>query len=187
MQQAVVTTRSLSVRYLWIDAICIIQDSHNDWSLEADDMANIYLNALLTISATTTSDHTEGFFRPVLQNENLPPRPHSRKSPIYSRGWTFQEQLLSPRILEYSENGISWECIFSVSEGRDDILRFKRALVGFRTTSMALQEQAHTSWQQIVEAYSARHLTHEADKLMAIRGIAKLTGDILQDTFLAGL
>ncbi|KAH6619006.1 hypothetical protein C7974DRAFT_317958, partial [Boeremia exigua] len=34
-QEAVVFTQWLGVRYLWIDALCIIQEDEVDWSREA--------------------------------------------------------------------------------------------------------------------------------------------------------
>lgn len=186
MQDAVTITRRLGVRYLWIDAICIIQDSHNDWSVEACDMANIYRNAVLTIAAASAADHSQGCFTD---------RSATGADLLDSRGWILQEQLLSQRVLKYSFGRLEWECI-SLSATESDpangsnpseVMRFKRALGGFRSTSMTLQKQAHASWQHIVEAYSHRTLTNDADKLMAVMGIAKFTGNILQDTFLAGL
>jgi hypothetical protein len=189
MQDSVTITRKLGVRYLWIDAICIIQDSHSDWSIEACDMANIYRNALLTIAAASAAKHSEGCFSS--RDAKGPP------DILDSRGWILQEQLLSQRVLKYNFGCIEWECIsLSASElahteestsTQSEVVRFKRALGGFRSTSMALQRQAHASWQQIVQSYSSRTLTNEADKLMAIMGIAKFTGSILQDTFLAGI
>jgi hypothetical protein len=53
MQDAVVITRNLGIRYLWIDAVCIIQGCHSDWSSTAGDMAKIYRNAVVTISASS--------------------------------------------------------------------------------------------------------------------------------------
>src|ERR1043166_8196668 len=41
-QDATNITRQLGLRYLWIDAICIIQDSPHDWAKEAGKMSNIY-------------------------------------------------------------------------------------------------------------------------------------------------
>ncbi|KAH7349040.1 heterokaryon incompatibility protein-domain-containing protein, partial [Pyrenochaeta sp. MPI-SDFR-AT-0127] len=48
---AIHVVRALGVRYLWIDSVCIIQDSPKDWSEQAPQMATIYGNAYCTISA----------------------------------------------------------------------------------------------------------------------------------------
>ncbi|KAF2817515.1 uncharacterized protein BDZ99DRAFT_360764, partial [Mytilinidion resinicola] len=52
LQDAVQVSRALSVDYLWINAICIIQDDFEDWSKEASRMGTIYKHAYFTIAAT---------------------------------------------------------------------------------------------------------------------------------------
>jgi hypothetical protein len=61
-QDAVVVTRTMAVRYLWIDSLCICQDDLRDWEREAAKMASVYSNAYLTISATGAKDGTVGCF-----------------------------------------------------------------------------------------------------------------------------
>jgi hypothetical protein len=48
---AVTVTKMLGLRYLWIDSLCIIQDSQEDWVHESAHMAKVYENAFVTISA----------------------------------------------------------------------------------------------------------------------------------------
>lgn len=55
--------RRLGIRYLWIDSLCIIQDSPQDWQLEAARMAGIYRNSWLTVYATASSSPSSGIFR----------------------------------------------------------------------------------------------------------------------------
>lgn len=50
-QDAVKITRKLHLRYLWLDSLCIIQDSPKDWEQESSQMGKYYANAWLTISA----------------------------------------------------------------------------------------------------------------------------------------
>jgi len=50
-QDAIKVTRALGFKYIWIDSLCIIQDSTNDWISESAHMADIYTNATLTIAA----------------------------------------------------------------------------------------------------------------------------------------
>lgn len=61
-QDAVRITRRLGIRYLWIDSLCIIQDSTEDWQIEASRMASVYRNSWLTVSATHSSSPTSGCF-----------------------------------------------------------------------------------------------------------------------------
>ena len=61
-QDAIHITGKLGVRYLWIDTLCIIQDDKRDWEIEAANMAKIYQDALIVISATLSTDGTGGCF-----------------------------------------------------------------------------------------------------------------------------
>src|SRR3954452_14892826 len=55
-------TRSLGVRYIWIDALCIIQDDPEDWQLESAKMCDIYRNAYYTIAASAAASNDHGCF-----------------------------------------------------------------------------------------------------------------------------
>ena len=63
-QDAMTVTRRLGVQYLWIDSLCIIQDSAQDWEQESAKMADIYINAWFTIAATGAHDARGGLFIP---------------------------------------------------------------------------------------------------------------------------
>ena len=62
-QEAVVVTRSLGIQFLWIDSLCIIQDSLEDWRLQAVDMGDIYRNSWCNIAATAAKDSRGGLFQ----------------------------------------------------------------------------------------------------------------------------
>jgi hypothetical protein len=61
---AVHIARTLEIRYLWIDSLCIIQDDVEDWEKEAAEMGYLYLNAYLTIAASFSEDDSSGCFPP---------------------------------------------------------------------------------------------------------------------------
>lgn len=62
IQDAIRVTRQLRIRYLWVDALCIIQDSlDDDWPREAGRMPEIYKNAVVTVSAAAALDSHQGF------------------------------------------------------------------------------------------------------------------------------
>lgn len=65
LREAVVVTRRLEARYLWVDALCIVQDSSTDWERESVVMANIYERSLFTIAAQGSADADGGLFYPV--------------------------------------------------------------------------------------------------------------------------
>lgn len=60
LQDVIEVCRRLSIRYLWVDTLCIIQDSHEDWEGQAAKMADIYEGAFLTISAPSSPSHDAG-------------------------------------------------------------------------------------------------------------------------------
>jgi len=62
-RDAITVTRRLGVRYIWIDSLCIIQDSREDWLEQAPQMQNTYKYAFLNISASLGVDSHSGLFR----------------------------------------------------------------------------------------------------------------------------
>ena len=63
-QDAIVITRALGLRYLWIDALCILQDSPDDWASEASKMAQYYSGSEICIAATASPHAQHGILRP---------------------------------------------------------------------------------------------------------------------------
>jgi hypothetical protein len=61
-KDAIFLTRKLGFRYIWIDSLCIIQDSREDWSIESTRMGAIYEHAALNISASAARDAADGIF-----------------------------------------------------------------------------------------------------------------------------
>lgn len=62
-KDAIIVTRRLGFRYLWIDALCIVQDSEQDWARESSQMARIYSKGALMLSAVAALDGEWGMFR----------------------------------------------------------------------------------------------------------------------------
>jgi hypothetical protein len=129
-QDAIKLTRMFGVRYLWIDFLCIIQDSDLDKEHQCAMMGDYYRNALITFSALSSRDSTEGFLNarppvtiPVTLFETLGQatcqiRPEIRsraeifkEAVLSGRGWALQERLLSTRVLHYSNTEMFWECL----------------------------------------------------------------------------
>ncbi|KAL2123425.1 hypothetical protein VTJ04DRAFT_3880 [Mycothermus thermophilus] len=63
IQDAVHVTRQLDIRYLWVDALCIIQDSEEDTRFQIGKMSDIYSRATVTIAAADATSSTHGFLR----------------------------------------------------------------------------------------------------------------------------
>ena len=130
-KEAIIVTKSLHVTYLWIDALCIIQDSESDWMYEAGRMTQVYANSFLNISADESKNSNSGLLRQrdptVLQSFIIPSVALDNNvrgyccyestwqfavdwAPLNKRAWVVQERFLSPRIVHFAYEEICWEC-----------------------------------------------------------------------------
>ncbi|KAL8645055.1 MAG: hypothetical protein Q9226_007472 [Calogaya cf. arnoldii] len=131
-QQAIRFTRLMQCQYLWIDALCIIQDSKEDWLEESGAMSSIYENAWLNLAATSSNGSSGGMYQPhnlrlstplIVQStaEDNPsqrlvvndPSAWQRRiedSPLNHRAWVQQERILAPRVVHFSYDQIWWQC-----------------------------------------------------------------------------
>ncbi|KAH8744477.1 heterokaryon incompatibility protein-domain-containing protein [Hyaloscypha finlandica] len=133
-QEAIYITRLLKTRYLWIDAMCIIQDSVKDWLHESSIMGQVYANSRLTLAATASSDSHGGLcrqrnsrligaivisplwtglgmqFQQYICTSYEEWRNDVDAAPLQKRGWVLQERMLSPRVLHFADRQLFWEC-----------------------------------------------------------------------------
>ncbi|KAL0935726.1 heterokaryon incompatibility protein [Colletotrichum truncatum] len=149
VRDAVRVCRSLSIRYLWIDALCIIQDDAADWQRESASMAFIYNNAYCTIVAASTSSCHQSFLErrfdmmtvPFVSRINPESAGHyglyasgygaggafawptldfDKNCKWLHRGWTYQERKMSRRSIFFGRNMIHFECSsMSVAENQE--------------------------------------------------------------------
>ncbi|KAI0323736.1 HET-domain-containing protein, partial [Cubamyces sp. BRFM 1775] len=140
IMDAVYVTRALCVNLLWIDSLCIIQDSVQDMHHELARMRDVYRHAFLTIDAGSAASVSEGF----LHVRRLDPYPiavlplvgffgdrapsdkptgdsthvgtafwvqHGKPtSHTVVRGWCLQERLLSTRSLVFTTQSLQLRC-----------------------------------------------------------------------------
>lgn len=62
LQDSITISEKLGIQHIWIDALCIIQDSEDDWAVEAAKMGGIYLGSIVTIVAAASSSSDHGCF-----------------------------------------------------------------------------------------------------------------------------
>ena len=62
-QDAITIARRLKIPYLWVDALCIIQDSYDDWETESTRMSEYYSNSTITISALSSVSGSNGILK----------------------------------------------------------------------------------------------------------------------------
>ncbi len=135
LRDGIAVTRGLGIRYLWIDALCIVQDDDDDKDKEIPQMRQIFSNAHCTIIAATAAHCHAGFLHvrelpssvelcvpypgSDVENGHLFLREYDLDrwtlydplgDPVNQRAWTLEERLLSPRRLVYSQNHVRWLC-----------------------------------------------------------------------------
>lgn len=137
-QDAIEATRRLGIRYIWIDFLCIIQDSPGgkDWIAESAKMTSVYENSHVNFAAADAVDSTQGCFFDRDPSSIRPLRLHINcehvsgyyyaaashrfahnvaEAPLYRRGWVRQERTLAPRIIHYCAKQLYWECLESIA------------------------------------------------------------------------
>ncbi|RYP55213.1 hypothetical protein DL768_000207 [Monosporascus sp. mg162] len=230
MRDAMVICRRLSVRYLWIDALCIIQGPDGDFQQEASRMQAVYSGSIFTIAAADSSDSHGGCFKerhplrhtdcriheddeqllylrvyPVCQGHYTPGGrgksggQSARKfdngnTPGYcvldSRGWVFQERILSPRTLYFGRDDIHFECreglvcqanpsfekSHTLNDSRLKDLYLKLVEVCDETSEVEFLDV----WHQILSLYSQTVLSYQADRLSAIAGVVSVPQNSLR-------
>ncbi|KAL0941083.1 uncharacterized protein CTRU02_203846 [Colletotrichum truncatum] len=202
LRDAIFITRKLGIPYIWIDALCILQDDTNDWDEQSAQMVFIYQNAYLTICAESSNGahagifseaawpdcflgHFEGlrFFVRVdphqwMGNSRAP----EAFNPLETRAWTYQEFLLSRRCLHFGAQEIHWSCRES-NHLTEPLCECETPERG-RDTGYSKVAGTHISfyddgqnianeWYRVLQNYTRRKLTYDTDKLPALSGIAK--------------
>ncbi|KAF5865938.1 hypothetical protein ETB97_001514 [Aspergillus alliaceus] len=131
-QDAVFTARSLGLHYLWIDSLCIFQDSTVDWEREAPLMSHVYGGAALNIAASIAAARDITCFPkrdPSLIEPCIIKSAWSgcennvcnlyyngfwdatfKDLPLMKRAWVIQELLLASRVLHLTGRQLFWEC-----------------------------------------------------------------------------
>ncbi|ESZ97871.1 hypothetical protein SBOR_1747 [Sclerotinia borealis F-4128] len=125
-RDAIIVTRRLGLKHLWIDSLCIVQDSPQDWQQESALIGKIYSHSYCTIAAAAACNSEEGLFALHSELPLIPRTPHQPgvlfklpfpgwkglfdKSTLIQRSWTLQERELSPRMLYFTKHTMLFEC-----------------------------------------------------------------------------
>lgn len=192
-RDAVVTTRQLEIRFLWIDALCIVQGDEGDWEAESVRMADVYQNATLVLAASGSPYPGIGCFSAtprfsksveipyylpdgtVACSIHLLPRAMDKDTdpqygPLSQRGWALQEAYLARRKLNFMPGGISWNCRVSSVDERAQV-----------------ENPLEYSWGRVVLRYTRCRLTYNRDRLIALQGLADARAEGSDDRYHWGL
>ncbi|KAJ9145394.1 HET-domain-containing protein [Pleurostoma richardsiae] len=200
----------LGIPYVWIDSVCIIQDG-NEWESESLKMADYYQQSIFTVAAAIGTD-ADGLGLTRIPNRLMPRLarlPYYDKSgqqkgyfyvyqsaqkltesyslaltnaDLLTRGWVFQEWLLSRRIACFASREPGQRIFFQcqsdppMNETRDVVKVSESGFffgdhIRFATDSPPV---LWAQWQLAVRKYSAASLTQpEKDRIIALAGVAK--------------
>lgn len=211
--QAIEFAQTICIRYLWIDALCIVQDDQEKWRIEALRMAEIYSNCLFNVCASESTNSQSGIWRKEYvasfsmrateMCENVEARAWGlrattnlvgvvmKRNSLDTRGWTLQERLLSPANLHFVHGGMVWECRSSCFDTRGIFKRPHKILKCLQVGREAMDDHPRDNrlqiWVRLVENYSSRAFTKSSDKLIALAGLARLVQRNYPSRYLAGL
>lgn len=228
---AILLCFKLGFRFLWVDRLCILQDSPKDWSEEASRMCEVYSRSVLTISVPLCKESSQSFLAERLRGfrregkflvikhredeSNLRSSAWIDKRDYYfthtskhitpwfleddwkkfrsgvnlprnrwlTRAWTYQEWMLSPRVLHIDSMTL-WDCFNGYANELNGRYMGDPYLV---RNPEEIERDLGLTWRRLVEEYSQRKLAREQDRLPALAGLAARHAQATGDTYLAGL
>lgn len=214
---AITVTSRLGLRYLWVDSICIIQDSDEDKNCEIPKIRHTFQHAYVTIVAADAQKVSNGFLHKRKKwpsaVSTLPFRCPDKSigtfflsggdggppvnEPVDTRAWCLEERVLSPRKLIYCRHGLQYECQSTRMNvnGSPGYLPHAMEIPRLPDCSMvpqmvprASEEDIEKSWRFMVSLYTQRALTKPKDRLVALSGVVDHFHDLWpQSKYVAGL
>ncbi|KXH56345.1 hypothetical protein CNYM01_00225, partial [Colletotrichum nymphaeae SA-01] len=211
-QDAVIITRKLGVKYLWIDSLCILQkngqeedaDSKKDWDKESQLMEKIFGSAYLTIAASCANDRFEGFLKKRDERQFVTMRGSNgaqfhiceiidkfetdvEKGKLNQRGWVLQERALSQRTLHFTRSQTYWECGDGIrcetfTKTVNNISAFLNDSNFPHSVESFKDGKKLQYYQYLYELYSSLELTVKTDRPRAIAGLEQRLMKALNST-----
>ena len=197
MQDAITITESLGFRYIWIDSVCIPKGTN--WDAEASVMHEVYGNAAFTLAASSCTKATDHLLHDRLAwthrskacklrgmwllDDHISLDEVRLGSPVSQRGWTLQEERLSPKILYWASQRWYWSCperqVAELSQlgctpplVEDGAALWSRPQQFLEVCRIGEEQQLDEEWLDVVEAYTRRDLARAKDRFLAISGLA---------------
>jgi hypothetical protein len=212
INDAISLVSALEERFLWVDALCIVQDDARDKRAQIPSMGMIYRQAVATIVSLSGEDASAGL--PGVREESRRVRQCSvtispwqlsaklpelsvalKKSKWHTRAWTFQEGILSKRCVYFSDDQVYFQCQsgYHTEDSHGDQTRhewgsgfsnpFKQNVP--KSTESFLS--AFNVYNNLVKGYSRRQHTYYSDSLDAFRGVLSLFNTLYGWHFLSAL
>ncbi|KAH7063775.1 heterokaryon incompatibility protein-domain-containing protein [Paraphoma chrysanthemicola] len=193
VRDAIALTEKLGERYLWVDTLCIIQDSTAIRQQTLQDMGLIYAQAVLTIVAGSSSDANSPLLgvteerswtqwyqkisNTLTISAHFDFKDYLENAVYSSRAWTYQEYQLAKRLLIFAPNGqVYFACdraVFSEEVVTGPALDADAAMVqGAQLIKVRPDpNRLWATYKHAAESYTARNLSHQGDVVDAFSGI----------------
>ncbi|EKG20514.1 Heterokaryon incompatibility [Macrophomina phaseolina MS6] len=215
IRDAMSLVASMGERFLWVDALCIIQDDIGMQQSQIMKMDRIYENALLTIVAASGQDSEAGLPGvPGNEREHIQDVLHLpdgdlltlicdssesgniiRKSTWAQRAWTMQELLFSGRCLIFTEHQVYWRCreaVWLEEVALEDTARTNLEILPW-TAAVRLPRSVSGSddyfqlYDDLLKNCIQRRLTYPSDLINAFSGICTRLSTVQADHFFWGM
>ena len=215
LRDAIIVTEQMGLEYLWVDALCIIQDDDEDRAREIESMGLVYESANFTIAASRAEAASEGFLHDLIPYGHASPQwvfrmkcrtgvtgevgditlvPKYRRGTIdhlSKRAWAYQEKMFSNRVFEYGAACVHWTCLEANecdrAGGKCKLTPPDKEVIVPRNLEGTHKALALKSWYKTINIITEKALTLPSDRLPAISGIAEQYGRLLKDDYLAGI
>ncbi|EEU33838.1 uncharacterized protein NECHADRAFT_89098 [Fusarium vanettenii 77-13-4] len=208
IRDAIMVVQRLGCRYLWVDALCLMQNDADDLDQGVGSMDLIYERAWLTIVAACGHDANAGL--PGVQNgsrksslntQNVIPGltmgvvvgldERLGRSMYDTRGWTFQERLLSRKAIYFVDDKLFYRCRRTAqAEHLMDLpipTEIPMAAVEQLLSEAILMCEPVVDFSWMLKFYTKRILTNQSDAPRAMAGIMQRFSVAMGCRFLEGL
>jgi len=207
VRHAILLAHELGFDHLWTDVLCIVHDGPATLADQLNKMSAIYASATLTIVATD-GDGIDGILG--LRGISPPRDPPQATFPICdahllvtealnidvtnrnvaynSRGWTYQEYIMSPRKLVFMNHEAHWICEGCQRRESEVEVMESRIRKGYNPSPFILSGHPDLDeFSELLSWYNVRDLTFPGDALPAISGLLAVLSRGFEGGFLYGL
>lgn len=203
VEDAIRVTLGLGCEFLWVDRYCVLQEG--DGKVKEEQLQNmdlVYANAEVTLVAAAgqassglpgVNSRCPRVSQPAVRIKGhaltlIPPDPacQVRSSAWMTRGWTYQEGLLSRRRLFFSESEMSFECRGLLAREairlppsvkkqmrHPDVSLMNPSWI-YRGSGIVSSDDSGLDLISQVAQYTRRKLTYQSDVLNAMLGIFRM-------------
>ncbi|KAI0454926.1 hypothetical protein F5B21DRAFT_473906 [Xylaria acuta] len=192
-RDAALVALQIGIPYLWIDALCVIHEGQLDTAADIVDRDQAFQGSHCTISLSSAVSINDGFLKPRRHRGAVQMKRENggvyyvceliddfdkdvEESLLSSRGWAFQERVLSRRTIFFTDTQTYWQCGDDIRcETLTKLRNWRSGILGdpdFPMRSLETLRPVQT-YQQFYERYSLLRFSFGADRFRAIQPLEK--------------